>query len=75
MSKMIEMVRDKIMPTDEKTIIVSQWPTYLRIAGEFLKEEGIHFSQLDGSVPVNKRMDMVNDFNNPKHKVRVSEGK
>lgn len=68
---MLEVLRDKILPSNDKTIIVSQWPSYLRITAEFLKQESIEFSQLDGTVPVPKRMAMVNDFNNPNHKVKV----
>lgn len=67
----LKVIRENVVPTDDKAIIVSQWPTMLKLIGLQLKKEKIAFDQLDGSVPVIKRMAMVNDFNNPAHKTKV----
>ncbi|CAH0563361.1 unnamed protein product [Brassicogethes aeneus] len=67
----LDTLEDKVLGAGDKAIIVSQFPSFLRIVGRFLKERGIEFDQLDGSIPVNKRMGMVDNFNNKNHKMRV----
>lgn len=67
----MKVVKERVINNGDKAIVVSQFPSFLRIVGKFFKEENIEFDQLDGSIPVNKRMTMVDSFNNPKHKMQV----
>lgn len=69
---MLEVLKTQVLSKDDKAIVVSQWSSYLNLVGMHLKENDIIFDQLDGKVPVNKRMEMVNKFNDPKDSVRVS---
>lgn len=68
---MLEVLKTQVLSKDDKAIIVSQWSSYLNLVALHLKENDVIFDQLDGKVPVNKRMEMVNRFNDPKDSVRV----
>ncbi|KAJ8963879.1 hypothetical protein NQ314_005315 [Rhamnusium bicolor] len=67
----LDVLKERILRSKDKAIIVSQWPGFLRLIAYHLKEEGIAFEQLDGTVPVNKRMIMVDKFNNPNDKMKI----
>lgn len=67
----MQVLKAKVLPTADKAIIVSQWTSLLQLIGKHLKAEGIKFNELNGSIPVHKRMCLVDDFNNPNHPVRV----
>ncbi|XP_056646688.1 transcription termination factor 2 [Diorhabda sublineata] len=67
----IKILKNDVLSNNDKAVIVSQWPSFLNLIGYHLKEEHIHFEQLDGSVPVIKRMTMVDRFNDPKDKIRI----
>ncbi|CAG9821124.1 unnamed protein product [Phaedon cochleariae] len=68
---MLRVLREKVIANDDKAIIVSQWSSYLNLISQHLRTERIVYEQLDGTVPVPKRMDMVDRFNDPKDKMRV----
>ncbi|XP_028249246.1 transcription termination factor 2 [Parambassis ranga] len=52
---------------DQKSVIVSQWTSMLRIVAVHLKRMGLRYAVIDGSVNPKKRMDLVEEFNtNPK---------
>ncbi|XP_050510761.1 transcription termination factor 2-like isoform X2 [Diabrotica virgifera virgifera] len=67
----IKLLNEKVLENDDKAVIVSQWPSFLNLIAYHLKKLNIKYDQLDGSVPVIKRMDMVNKLNNPKDDLRV----
>ncbi|KRT78372.1 helicase, partial [Oryctes borbonicus] len=71
MKAVLQLLKEKILPTEDKVIIVSQWTGLLHLLGNFLKEDNISFEQLDGKVVVTKRMTIVDKFNDPKHHVKV----
>ncbi|CAH1132722.1 unnamed protein product [Ceutorhynchus assimilis] len=68
---MLKVLHEKVLETEDKAIIVSQWSSYLNLLAVHLKEYGVEFDQLDGKVPVPKRMDMVNRFNDPKNSMKI----
>uniref|UniRef100_A0A6P7GUY4 Transcription termination factor 2 n=1 Tax=Diabrotica virgifera virgifera TaxID=50390 RepID=A0A6P7GUY4_DIAVI len=67
----IKLLNEKVLENDDKAVIVSQWPSFLNLIAYHLKKLNVKYDQLDGSVPVIKRMDMVNKLNNPKDDLRV----
>ncbi|KAE8620902.1 hypothetical protein XENTR_v10004613 [Xenopus tropicalis] len=48
----------------QKSVIVSQWTSMLKIVAAHLKLIGLSYATIDGSVNPKQRMDMVEDFNN-----------
>ncbi|NP_001084942.1 transcription termination factor, RNA polymerase II S homeolog [Xenopus laevis] len=48
----------------QKSVIVSQWTSMLKIVAVHLKLIGLSCATIDGSVNPKQRMDMVEDFNN-----------
>lgn len=68
---MLQVLQETVLTKDDKAIVVSQWSSYLALVGIHLKRNGINFSQLDGKVPVNKRMEMVSSFNDPRNPMKV----
>ncbi|XP_023015318.2 transcription termination factor lodestar [Leptinotarsa decemlineata] len=69
--ELIKVLRKNVLVKNDKAIIVSQWSSFLRLISYHLKAEKITFDQLDGNVPVPKRMTMVDRFNNPKDEMKV----
>nr|XP_005993670.1 PREDICTED: transcription termination factor 2 [Latimeria chalumnae] len=47
----------------QKSVIVSQWTSMLRIVAVHLQEVGLSYATVDGSVNPKQRMDLVEDFN------------
>lgn len=60
------MVREKVLIDDckEKAIIVSQWPSMLRIIRQHLSEYKCEMEMYSGDVPILKRNSIVREFNN-----------
>ncbi|KAG9470503.1 hypothetical protein GDO78_017578 [Eleutherodactylus coqui] len=48
----------------QKSVIVSQWTSMLKIVAVHLKRIGISYATIDGSINPKSRMDVVEDFNN-----------
>lgn len=48
--------------TKRKVIIFSEWVTMLHIIADMLRNEGLTFTMLTGSVPVKKRGDLIKEF-------------
>lgn len=71
MKVVLQVLREKVLMAGDKAIIVSQWTSLLQLIAKHLKNEGIHFNELNGSIPVHKRMCLVDDFNNPNNPVQV----
>ncbi len=52
-----------------RILIFSQFTSVLKNIGKRITKEGIEFSYLDGSVPSEKRINLVNDFNGGENSV------
>eukprot|EP01094_Clydonella_sp_ATCC50884_P001697 TRINITY_DN11277_c0_g1_i1.p1 TRINITY_DN11277_c0_g1~~TRINITY_DN11277_c0_g1_i1.p1 ORF type:complete len:347 (+),score=69.21 TRINITY_DN11277_c0_g1_i1:1655-2695(+) len=50
----------------EKVVIVSNYTQTLHVIASLLNNRNVSYFQLDGSTPVKKRQEMVDDFNNPR---------
>ncbi|KAF2897211.1 hypothetical protein ILUMI_08965 [Ignelater luminosus] len=59
------------IPAEDKVIIISQWTKFLALITIQLQSEKMKFHQLDGSINVNKRMQIVDSFNSSSNKVRI----
>lgn len=68
---LMAIVREKIVGSEDKAIIVSQWTSYLAIIRGMLEVEGIEYCELNGKVAVKNRNDIVVEFNNQKSKTKV----
>lgn len=68
---MMDVLREHVIPTQDKAIIVSQWTGYLKIIGGLLEVEGVTFCELNGTVAVKNRNDVVENFNNPKSGIKI----
>lgn len=52
---------------NQKSVIVSQWTSMLRIVAVHLQQMGLKYGVIDGTVNPKRRMDLVEEFNtNPK---------
>lgn len=60
---MMNVLRKHVLCTDDKAIIVSQWTSYLKIIRGMLEVEGVQYCELNGSIPVKNRNDIVVNFN------------
>ncbi|XP_056321311.1 LOW QUALITY PROTEIN: transcription termination factor 2 [Danio aesculapii] len=57
----------EIRKKDQKSVIVSQWTSMLKIVAVHLEKMGLKFAVIDGTVNPKRRMDLVEEFNtNPK---------
>lgn len=54
---------------DHRVLVFSQFTSVLKNIGKRITKESIAFSYLDGSIPSEKRMNMVRDFNEGKNSV------
>ncbi|XP_029434603.1 transcription termination factor 2 isoform X2 [Rhinatrema bivittatum] len=51
-------------PEAQKSVIVSQWTSMLKVVAVHLKRIGLRYGTVDGSVNPKQRMDLVDAFNN-----------
>lgn len=60
------MVREKVLIDDckEKAIIVSQWPSMLRIIRYHLSEYNCEMEMYSGNLSILKRNEIIREFNN-----------
>src|SRR5207249_1672581 len=47
-----------------KAVLFSEWTTMLDLIEPFLKDRGLEFARLDGSVPQKRRQELVDQFQN-----------
>lgn len=69
--RVIETLREKIVGTNDKAIVVSQWTSYLNIIRGMLEIEGITYCELNGTVPVKYRNEIVEKFNKPNSGIQI----
>ncbi|KAM6292765.1 transcription termination factor 2 [Porphyrio hochstetteri] len=48
----------------QKSVVVSQWTSMLKVVGVHLQRLGLNYATVDGSVNPKQRMDVVEEFNN-----------
>lgn len=68
---LMEILREKVIDSDDKAIIVSQWTSYLAIIRGMLEVEDVRYCELNGTVPVKHRNDIVVEFNKKNSGVKV----
>lgn len=68
---MMQVLREHIVGSEDKAIIVSQWTSYLAIIRGMLEVDGITYCELNGTVPVKNRNDIVVNFNNKTSGIQV----
>jgi transcription termination factor 2 len=56
-------LKENVLGTEDKAIIVSQWTSMLQVIGEFLDKEGFSYVSLNGNVPVKDRGAIIDKFN------------
>uniref|UniRef100_A0A8C0Y402 Transcription termination factor 2 n=1 Tax=Cyprinus carpio carpio TaxID=630221 RepID=A0A8C0Y402_CYPCA len=66
-STKVSILRCIMLKKNQKSVIVSQWTSMLRIVAVHLEKMGLKFAVIDGTVNPKRRMDLVEEFNtNPK---------
>ncbi|WP_282804341.1 SNF2 helicase associated domain-containing protein [Clostridium tetani] len=68
MEALVELLLQSI-EEGHRILVFSQFTSVLKNMGKRITKEGIAFSYLDGSIPSEKRMKMVKDFNEGKNSV------
>jgi len=56
-------VKEKVMHTEDKAVIVSQWPSMLYLIRKQLSQLKVHTEVFSGTVPVLQRNKLVDEFN------------
>ncbi|XP_050421193.1 uncharacterized protein LOC126833731 [Adelges cooleyi] len=60
-----ELVKEKVLGTDDKAIIVSQWPSMLHLVRNRLLLYNVEMDLYTGAVPIMARSKVMNRFNDP----------
>ncbi|XP_057576312.1 transcription termination factor 2 isoform X2 [Hippopotamus amphibius kiboko] len=63
-SLLVELEAIRRHSGSQKSVIVSQWTSMLKIVALHLKRRGLTYATIDGSVNPKQRMDLVEAFNN-----------
>lgn len=66
------MVKEKVLHTNDKAIIVSQWPSMLNLINKQLSQYYVKTETFSGAVPILQRNKLVNEFNNIKGGPKVN---
>lgn len=67
------MVVEKVLSTEDKAVIVSQWPSMLLLIEKQLSQYKVKTGMFSGSVPVPQRNKLVEDFNTLKRDPKVNK--
>lgn len=71
--ELMHMVEDMIENDDDKMVVFSQWERMTRLVCQELEKRGIMYANLNGSVPSEKRKQLMDDFtSNPDCRIFVS---
>ncbi|KXJ73840.1 hypothetical protein RP20_CCG014912 [Aedes albopictus] len=62
-ARLLQLLDEKILNSDDKAVIVSQWSSVLDIVAHHLSSKRVRYVSLTGKVPVKFRNDIVTDFN------------
>ncbi|XP_075145309.1 transcription termination factor 2-like [Haematobia irritans] len=63
--KIMKVLRERVLSTNDKAIIVSQWTGFLNIVKKHIEREDVETLCLTGATPVKDRQDIIMEFNNP----------
>ncbi|XP_050421158.1 transcription termination factor 2-like [Adelges cooleyi] len=66
-----DLVNEKVLSTNDKAIIVSQWPSMLLLIGNELAKYRVKTKLFSGSVPVLQRNKIVEEFNNDQNGTKI----
>jgi len=69
------MVKEKVLSTDDKAIIVSQWPSMLLLIGKQLSQSSVKTELFSGAVSIPNRNKIVTEFNNLREGPKVNKTK
>lgn len=73
LQELILILQELIIENGRKTVIFSEWTGMTYLIGKTLSNLGIPFIEFTGSIPVEKRQALIDEFNNnPKCKVFLS---
>ncbi|KAL4088915.1 hypothetical protein QTP88_023996 [Uroleucon formosanum] len=61
-----DMVKEKVLYTDDKAVIVSQWPSVLNLVNKQLAQYNVKTEIFSGAVPVLHRNKIISEFNRVK---------
>ncbi|KAL7894024.1 SNF2 family N-terminal domain-containing protein [Trichoderma sp. TUCIM 5745] len=61
-TKLLELLSDVRQSVNHKSIIFSSWKKTLSLVGQLLKNHGIRYAMIDGSLPLTERSKVLNDF-------------
>jgi SNF2 family DNA or RNA helicase len=71
--KQVLMEKMDIHHSSHKVVIFSEWIKMNQMIGRFLRDNDIHYVELNGKIPVSNRPKLINDFeNNPDCKIFLS---
>ncbi len=73
LSELEGILDEVVVQNGRKTVIFSEWTTMTYLIARHLSNVGIHYVELSGQVPVEKRQALIDEFsNNPDCKVFLS---
>ena len=71
LNHMMDVLRENVLDSENKAIIVSQWTSYLSVARGLLELEGVKYCEINGTVPVKNRNDIIVKFNKPDSGIKI----
>lgn len=71
MMKVLDTLKNRVLASGDKAIVVSQWTSVLKILKTHIEKQGLATLSLDGTVPVKNRQDIVSKFNSSKNSSRI----
>lgn len=67
------MVEEKVLHTDDKAVIVSQWPSVLNLVNKQLSQYNVKTEIFSGAVPVLLRNKIISEFDRVKGGPKVNK--
>lgn len=61
--ELMNIIHEMVENGDEKAVVFSQWERMTRLVAQELDKAGIPYRSLHGSIPSEKRKDLITDFN------------
>lgn len=62
--ELMNIIHEMVENGNEKAVVFSQWERMTRLVAQELDKAGIPYRSLHGSIPSEKRKDLISDFNN-----------
>lgn len=67
------MVKEKVLCTNDKAVIVSQWPSVLNLVNKQLSQYNVKTEIFSGAVPVLHRNKIISEFDKVKGGPKVNK--